>query len=270
MTNDHDHAPNDSQHDQAANDERQQELWTHLERTRHTLGQIIENLEAQVPAGNHEEWAAELARTHVSTVTGRPLAQVAAEHGFNAHDLIEQIRGKRVLVIGPGNSTFGSELLAADPSIDLTSVDIEEERLSNQPGKTILASGESLPFDDQTFDTVFMTYSLPVWAMSPVQATRSLGEAARVLAPDGSLHIAPVAQARMRVPVARHDSVPAQEAEPGADLRARIVLCEVDAASIDWLQTVRSDSNFNTTLAWSLPYEGDLGGVMAATITRQV
>lgn len=254
--------------EQLGDTEQQQQLWAQLQRTQQALRETISNLQPDTPGDDRMAWELEMAQNRVASVTERPLAQVAAEHGLRAGELIEQAHGKRVLIIGPGNSSLAAELLEADDSTDITSIDIDESSLGKQPGTTILASGDTLPLDDRQYDDIFMTYSLPTWAMSTRQARQALDEAVRVLAPEGTLYVAPVSQARLRLAASSQGAGTASRPGIETDPRFRSILCEIDIAAIDWLQAAAVNPSLAVTLTWSLPYEDDFGGVMAATIRR--
>lgn len=88
----------------------------------------------------------------------------------------------RVLDVGCGDGTFCRFVARSDRNV--VGIDIDASALpAESPGvRYVLASAEALPFADGDFGAVTMTMVL-----HHVQAQRALAEAARVLAPGGSL-----------------------------------------------------------------------------------
>lgn len=239
-----------------------------MEQLRRTRDNLVARLESQGAAGDISAWEAQLARERGTSITDRSLDQVAAEHGMTREELLETVRDGRVLVVGPGQSTFGAELVAANVGVDLTSVDTDQPSLRQQPGRQVSGSATNIPLESGTFGHVFLTYSLPVWAGSAREARQALDEGVRLLEPGGSLYVAPAAQARFRVPTdpATNQQLPGPSIE--SDPRFQAVSAQVDVASINWLEGAATQPELSVTLTGSLPYGDDFGGIIGATVTR--
>lgn len=94
---------------------------------------------------------------------------------------------KNVLDIGCGD---GHDLLKLENAKNISGVDPSEKFITqaknNIPrGNFFLGYGESLPFEDDSFDLVISKYAI----QTSSQAKKCLDEAARVLEPKGTLHI---------------------------------------------------------------------------------
>lgn len=243
-------------------------MYAQLEKMRVQLEASIASLCQEVPPGDHEEWAEEMARSRVCDITERSFEQVVAEHGLYSDELLERVKGTRVLIIGPGNSDFGAKLLEASPGTSVTSVDVDEQALEGQPGMRVTASADELPLDDNCVDQIFMTYSIPLWAKSAKQVAKSLDEAVRVLAPGGTLYITPLAQARLRIAATRQADGHVKTLGIEPDPRFGVVLREIDTASIEWVQGALANSDHDVELVGSKRYGDDFGGILGVTITR--
>ncbi len=104
--------------------------------------------------------------------------------------VVPRARG-RVLEVGVGsglNLAFYdpakvTELCGVDPSEPLLSRARERARDVQLKTNLVRGSAEALPFDDASFDTVLVTYSL----CSVTDVARALSQMRRVLAPEGHL-----------------------------------------------------------------------------------
>jgi lipopolysaccharide/colanic/teichoic acid biosynthesis glycosyltransferase/SAM-dependent methyltransferase len=106
------------------------------------------------------------------------------------HRLAEEIgkehKGKSLLSVGVGLGSLEKDLIDKW-ELDVTGVDILEEYLDiakDKGIKTRLASGEYLPFDNNTFDIVLISQTI-----GHMDLERALREAHRVLRPGGFIHI---------------------------------------------------------------------------------
>lgn len=101
----------------------------------------------------------------------------------------------QVLEIGPGSGYYSVEAARRIPDGHLTLLDIQPAMLQKAAAKlkaagidhfdTRQADGQALPFDDETFDAIFM-----VTVFGEIEGRASfLAEAHRVLKPDGVLSI---------------------------------------------------------------------------------
>lgn len=96
------------------------------------------------------------------------------------------LTGKKVLDIGCGNgndikkiNNLGGTAVGVEPSINFIKEGLD------QGLEIIEGVGESLPFEDDSFDLVISKYAI----QTSSQAKKCLDEAARVLEPKGTLHI---------------------------------------------------------------------------------
>ncbi len=106
-------------------------------------------------------------------------------------DHLVDVAGQRVIDVGCGDGRFSVELAKRDATV----VGVEPDPLQAQenrgaepvPGVTYIeCGGEALPMDDSSQDAVFFFYSLHHVPLE-LMAT-ALGEAARVLKPEGLLY----------------------------------------------------------------------------------
>jgi ubiquinone/menaquinone biosynthesis C-methylase UbiE len=104
----------------------------------------------------------------------------------------------RVLEIGIGSglnlASYGSgteEVFGVDPSIELLAKASQRIDAARVPVKLVEGSGERLPFDDRSFDTVVMTFTL----CSIPDAALAVLEMRRVLRPEGELRFVEHGQA---------------------------------------------------------------------------
>ncbi|GAB2904921.1 class I SAM-dependent methyltransferase [Paralcaligenes ginsengisoli] len=113
-------------------------------------------------------------------------------------DLARQLQPKRILDLGCGGghasyalaAAAASEVVAYDLSDEMLAV-VEEEAKQRGLGNlaTRQGSAEALPFDDSSFELIASRYSAHHW----MRINESIAEAARVLAPGGTLIIIDVA-----------------------------------------------------------------------------
>lgn len=103
--------------------------------------------------------------------------------------------GGRVVDVGAGTGTFAIALAGARPDIEVVAVDGDPEALDlarSKPGGERIDWCEGLagrlPLDEASVDAV--TMSLLLHHLDPAGKRAALAEAARVLRPGGSLHVA--------------------------------------------------------------------------------
>jgi ubiquinone/menaquinone biosynthesis C-methylase UbiE len=104
----------------------------------------------------------------------------------------------RVLEIGIGSGlnlasyrAGVEEVYGVDPSIELLAKASQRIYAARVPVKLVEGSGEKLPFDDRSFDTVIMTFTL----CSIPDAALAVREMRRVLRPEGELRFVEHGQA---------------------------------------------------------------------------
>lgn len=116
---------------------------------------------------------------------------------LNSYKTIKPQKGNHILEIGMGNGFFIKDLFnMADnltyTGVDFSSVMVKEAKLLNKELMEIKgvyfeeASIESLPFNDNSFDTITTTNTLYFWP----QPSENIKELLRVLKPNGKLLIA--------------------------------------------------------------------------------
>lgn len=213
-------------------------------------------------------WSSAMRAERGVAVTGRGLDEIADEHGMTPNELIELASGKRVLIIGPGYSTLGRELLDRCEPIDLTSVDVDLEALQSQPGRRVHCSAERLELPDDSFDVVLMTFALPLWAFAASEVTSSFNEVLRVTAPGGVIKIAPIGDAVMR---AKRDArtgefIGGSLSDP--DPRFRAVLWQIDLATYEWLLSAARRHDLAITLDATYGRRWSAEEVCGVTIRR--
>lgn len=97
--------------------------------------------------------------------------------------------GHKILEIGAGTGEFWKQNLSALPAnVEVTLTDISEgmvetSKKSISGPRFVVADAESLPFENHSFDAVFAHFML----YHPASPTNAIGEAKRVLKPDGFL-----------------------------------------------------------------------------------
>ena len=105
--------------------------------------------------------------------------------------------GQRVLDLGCGTGTLALRVKRACLGVEVSGIDADPRMLAAAVAKAKRAGGdvafsrgfaESLPYADGAFDRVVS--SLFFHHLSPPQKASALGEAHRVLAPGGELHVA--------------------------------------------------------------------------------
>jgi ubiquinone/menaquinone biosynthesis C-methylase UbiE len=96
----------------------------------------------------------------------------------------------RVLEIGIGSGlnvasyrSSAEEVYGVDPSVELLAKVSNRLKTAQVPVKLVEGSAETLPFEDRSFDTVVMTFTL----CSIPDVALAVGEMRRVLRPDGEL-----------------------------------------------------------------------------------
>ncbi|PYN16886.1 MAG: hypothetical protein DME05_06975 [Candidatus Rokuibacteriota bacterium] len=98
------------------------------------------------------------------------------------------LKGRRLLDVGCG--TGGFSLLAAEAGADVWSVDESPEAVALTAARTsaeraMVATAESLPFEDASFDLIYCYSTLEHLA----DAGRAVGEMVRLLRPGGRLYL---------------------------------------------------------------------------------
>ena len=227
----------------------QKELWQELKGSRRVVQGMFKILEEKITQeGSYEDWVRLMRRERVVSITRRSVADIAREHSMSVNQFLELLKDKSVLNIGVGNSTLARELTEMNLKTKLVSLDVDKDSLDHQPGETILASGDAIPLPDESFDVILMTNSLPVWADSEEQAVKALNEAARLIAPDGVIKIAPIGEAGNRKSAHPKTGQIGIGLVGEIDPRFRMILARIDIATYDWLEKISLDPNFTVTL----------------------
>jgi ubiquinone/menaquinone biosynthesis C-methylase UbiE len=91
----------------------------------------------------------------------------------------------------PSYRQFAEDVYGVDPSTELLAKTSHRLNTARIPVKLVKGSGEKLPFEDRSFDTVVMTFTL----CSIPDATLAVREMRRVLRPEGELHFVEHGQA---------------------------------------------------------------------------
>lgn len=107
--------------------------------------------------------------------------------------LEDECRDKTVLDIGCGRGRFG-EQIARNAKARVTFLDNNPKTLdgiSKRLGHRVIADGRDLPFQDETFEKTFATFSSLSWVDTPHETVMSLTEALRVTEVGGSAFITP-------------------------------------------------------------------------------
>ena len=148
-------------------------------RTRDRAGRMV-------LVGRHAAWYDRVVARALGWLYRRVASRVLASLPHGAH----------VLDVGTGPGRLLVELATRRPDIQLTGIDPSADMVSHAgsrvqeaavvgPIDIRLASAESLPFPDGTFDAVVSTLSSHHWA----DLTSAVAEQARVLRPGGTLWI---------------------------------------------------------------------------------
>ncbi len=99
--------------------------------------------------------------------TSRTEEEIAGCYDLKVEELEELLENKKVFDFGCGKSELSKEIKSKNINTDIISYDIEKEvLLEDEAKKAVQGSGESLPFYDESFDSILATYSLPYWASS--------------------------------------------------------------------------------------------------------
>ena len=101
--------------------------------------------------------------------------------------------GERVLDVGTGHGRLVAEIARRRPGLEVIGIDPSEDMLvrarSRTSGlanaRTVLASAEDLPFEDESFGAIVSSLSSHHW----VDAVEALAEQTRVLRPGGRLWV---------------------------------------------------------------------------------
>jgi len=104
-----------------------------------------------------------------------------------------ECRRSRVLDIGCGRGRFG-EQMARNARAKLTFLDMDPQimaGISPRAGDIVIGDGRLLPFEDESFEKTFSTFSSIVWAETPVETIQALNEALRVTETGGSTFLLP-------------------------------------------------------------------------------
>lgn len=141
---------------------------------------------------NHEEWKKDAENKLRIPTYGRSMSTIADMFGMTKNELLDKLRGKKVLNIGPGSSTFASEAERGS-DCEVVSIDADKEILKDhyQPKEFIIGDASKMPVKDSSFDLVFSTVSMPYYAESKEQAQDFFREVVRVLKIDGQANISP-------------------------------------------------------------------------------
>ncbi len=129
--------------------------------------------------------------------TGRDFEDIAKTHHMTNADLTQHFAGKVVLDVGCGYSELGEEANVDTTVIGLdlpTAFEKEKDYFAEERKNTfyVAGNGRTLPFADQTFDTILSTYALLEHLYSGEQGVQFLEEALRVLKIGGTALIAPI------------------------------------------------------------------------------
>jgi len=152
---------------------------------------------------------------HVS----RGVQEIAVQLGATVERMEKEMEKTDVLDIGCGDGTFGDRMgRAANARVTFLELDptVMPPR-SRYTNRQVLASGESLPFPDESFDKTLSAFSTLTWANSPLSALRCLSEAIRVTRVGGTYFAVPI----MSQVMARHNVMRyhMQQAAKGVELK---------------------------------------------------
>lgn len=187
----------------------------------------------------------------VVPTTDRTAAIVAAEQNLDEDELFAFLQDKTTLDVGAGKSDLSKEAASRGIDAKIIAVDMKLEALLEQSGDAVQASGENLPFADNSFDNVLATYSMPFWSNSADKAVHFLDETVRVVKPGGEIRIAPIASAQERPAI---DSTTGRVFNPrGGEYNQNFIQikCEIDIAVVEWLRRAEADPNLTVFLEYN-------------------
>jgi len=130
-------------------------------------------------------------------ITNRDMEEIRREHNLSKEDFL-QMEGKRILDLGMGHSSFGSELkktikceffsLDRKKLLDIYPIPRELFKDSN----LVVGDMNNIPFANNSMDVIFATYSFPYWALSPEPVKKFFEEVLRVIRVGGTIYISPI------------------------------------------------------------------------------
>lgn len=126
-------------------------------------------------------------------ISMRSFEEIAGEYDIDRERFKEILKGKKILDIGSGRSTFSEEAGQNNINADIVSLDINREALADSGADSgVQARGEKMPFSDEAFDLAIATYSIPYWASSAKTVDDFMDEILRVTKKNGEIYISPI------------------------------------------------------------------------------
>jgi ubiquinone/menaquinone biosynthesis C-methylase UbiE len=125
-----------------------------------------------------------------SAAGSQGLRETANWYEMDEGGFLKILENKRTLDIGSSMSTLAKQAKAR-AQCDIVSLDPNESVLKDKE-MAVAAEGEALPFNKESFDEVFATFSLPYRATNEKQVEDFFQESLRVTKVGGHIHIVPI------------------------------------------------------------------------------